>query len=218
MSEFFRPAQRALQDGYGSRPLADRAHDKLVNTSIDEQTAAFIEGCDFFYLATVDDTGRPTVSYKGGAPGFVWVVDEKTLLFPSYDGNGMFLSMGNIQASPEIGMLFMDFEHPHRLRVQAKAHLLYDEDVLSFYPGADLVVKAEVSETFINCPRYVHQYKRVASSRYTPDTEGHAPIPGWKRLDVVQDVLKPEDVEAVKKAGGTITEERLIEMLQAGDI
>ncbi len=76
-----------------------------------------------FFLSTVDHNGRPTVSYKGGDPGFVRVLDATTLAFPSYDGNGMYYSMGNISAHPEIGCLFIDFERPFRLRLQGRAEV-----------------------------------------------------------------------------------------------
>jgi uncharacterized protein YecE (DUF72 family) len=66
----------------------------------------------------VDGSGQPTCSYRGGDPGFVKVVEPGTIAFPSYDGNGMFLSMGNIRATAKVGLLFIDFETPHRLRVQ----------------------------------------------------------------------------------------------------
>ena len=63
---------------------------------------------------TIDHHGRPTVSYKGGDPGFVRVLDGKTVALPCYDGNGMFYSMGNLLGNPQVGMLFVIFENPHR--------------------------------------------------------------------------------------------------------
>ena len=74
-----------------------------------------------FFLATCDADGNPQCSYKGGDPGFVRVVDDRTLAFPVYDGNGMFLSLGNIRAHANVGMLFIDFEHPNRVRVNGVA-------------------------------------------------------------------------------------------------
>ena len=68
-----------------------------------------------FFLSTVDERGRPTVSYKGGAPGFVRVSAPNELLFPVYDGNGMFLSLGNIASTAQVGLLFISFEPARRL-------------------------------------------------------------------------------------------------------
>src|SRR5690606_3046802 len=94
----------------------------IVHDAFTPQEIAFIEARDFFFLSTVDPNGRPTVSYKGGAPGFVSVRDN-TLVFPCYDGNGMFLSVGNIEGNPNVGLLFMDFQTPRRLRVQGTARI-----------------------------------------------------------------------------------------------
>ena len=71
-----------------------------------------------FFLSTIDPAGRPTVSYKGGDPGFVRVLDRTTVAFPCYDGNGMFFSMGNLLGNVQVGLLFINFEKPHRLRLQ----------------------------------------------------------------------------------------------------
>ena len=80
-----------------------------------------------FFLATVDpDAGRPAY-YKGGDPGFVKVIDDVTLAFPCYDGNGMYLSMGNVASDGRVGMLFIDFEHPKRMRVEGTASLHFED-------------------------------------------------------------------------------------------
>ncbi len=98
MSEFYGPSQRALQDEFDTRRLADAHEMTIVAEGIDDDRKAFIESRDFFFLSTVGADGWPTVSYKGGPTGVVQVEDEQTIVFPSYDGNGMFLSMGNIAA------------------------------------------------------------------------------------------------------------------------
>ena len=122
---------------------------------IDDEAKAFIESRAFFFLSTVNHEGHPTVSHKGGAPGFVRVLDATTLVFPSYDGNGMFLSMGNIAGDGRIGLLFIDFETPHRVRVHANAIVSADDPLMGEYPGADLIVRATVIDSFVNCPRYI---------------------------------------------------------------
>ena len=95
MPEGFHDGSRSLQDRFDTRAIADRIDELLVHDTIDEGDRAFIEARDMFFLATADAEGRPTCSYKGGEPGFVRVVDEHTLAFPNYDGNGMYLSTGN---------------------------------------------------------------------------------------------------------------------------
>ena len=106
----FNDDHRYWQDRFDTRRVADRIDELLVSERIDENTKSFIESRDMFFLATCDTDGHPQCSYKGGDPGFVRVVDEQTIAFPVYDGNGMFLSLGNIRAHANVGMLFIDFE------------------------------------------------------------------------------------------------------------
>ncbi len=127
MSTFYGDEQRALQDQFDSRTLADTLEAVIVQPAIDDEAKAFIESRAFFFLSTVNHEGHPTVSHKGGAPGFVRVLDPTTLVFPSYDGNGMFLSMGNIAGDGRIGLLFIDFDTPHRVRVHANATVSADD-------------------------------------------------------------------------------------------
>jgi uncharacterized protein len=96
MSRLYGPIHRSLQDRFDTRRLADNVEQRVVGTEITEEHRVFIESRDMFWLATIDHQGRPTVSYKGGDPGFVRVLNTNTVAFPCYDGNGMFYSMGNL--------------------------------------------------------------------------------------------------------------------------
>ncbi len=201
-------AQRVLQDRFDSRRLADRLEQAIVTNRLsDAAHIAFIESRDFFFLSTVNESGEPTVSHKGGPTGFVRVLDERTLVFPGYDGNGMFLSMGNIAATGKIGLLFIDFETPNRVRVQATASVSDDDPLLAQFPGAQLLVRAHVDTAFVNCARYIHRHARLQTSRYVPDAAGNAPLASWKRIDVMQDVLPASDVGRAATAGGLMTGE-----------
>ena len=122
MSELYGQQHRLLQDEFDTTKLADRVKELIVVSEIPDEHKAFIESRDMFFLTTIDHRGFPTCSYKGGAPGFVKVLNNTTIVFPSYDGNGMFLSMGNIQANNKIGMLLIDFETPHRIRIHGTAN------------------------------------------------------------------------------------------------
>jgi hypothetical protein len=197
--------------------MADRIEQIGLKNEIGEEEKGFIESRDFFFLSTVNQHGQPTVSYKGGNPGLVKVVDANTLLFPSYDGNGMYLSMGNIGANAKVGFLFMDFERPYRLRVQGTAVLCDEPDLLARYKEAELVVRVTVSELWMNCPRYIHRYQRVKTSRYVPQEDAETPVCEWKRVDAVQDVLRPKELAQVQSAGGVIPTEDWIARVQAGD-
>lgn len=199
MSELFSDCHREIQDRYGARDLADRTEQAIVHSTFTVEDIAFITERDFFFLSTVDPNGHPTVSYKGGAPGFVRIEDN-TLVFPCFDGNGMFLSMGNIADDAKVGLLFMDFERPRRLRVQGLATL--DEGPSrEAVPGAQFLVRVKPLQIFVNCPRYVHKYQRVETSKYVPQDDGTAPLALWKRLEVVHDALPPEEQAAVQEHG-----------------
>lgn len=169
-----------------------------------------------FFLSTVDHNGRPTVSYKGGDPGFVRIADRKTLVFPNYDGNGMFFSMGNVARNRQVGMLFISFQRPHRIRVQGTATVSRDDPMMSAYKEADMIVRVALSELWQNCPRYVHRYQKITPSRYVPREACETPLAEWKRVAEVQDVLSEPDRERVR-ALGTIGAEEWIEKVKSGD-
>ena len=217
MSRLYGDNHRSLQEQFETRRLADAIEQVAMQTEVVGPHKDFIESRDMFFLSSVDHKGRPTVSYKGGDPGFVKVVDDTTVVFPSYDGNGMFLSMGNIRGNPNIGMLFISFEVPHRLRLQGEATLHDDDPAMDLYKEADLIVRVKVSEIFVNCPRYVHKYQKVDPSKYVPRTECATPLAGWKHIDMIQDVLPARDQGRAEKEGGIITEEEWYGKVAQGD-
>jgi uncharacterized protein len=195
VSGAYHEGSRAMQDRFDSRRLADRLEQRfLADAVISAEDRAFIERMDMFFLATADADGHPQCSYKGGAPGFVRVLDERTLMFPSYDGNGMFLSAGNVATNPYVGMLFIDFvsRRPSRLRVNGVASII-DADGDSGYPGAQFVMRVAVTQVFPNCPRYIHRMALVERSRFVPEEGREAPVPDWKRAEWACDVLPDGD-------------------------
>lgn len=193
MSDIFHPDQRALQDRFDTRRLADRLDKDIVHTGFTEGDREFIERLDMFFIATVDNRGRANCSYKGGAPGFVRIVDGQTLAFPNYNGNGMYLTMGNIAQTHEVGLLFIDFERQSRLRVNGVATLRHDDALLADYPEAQFIVRVRVREIFPACPRYIHKRTLVERSRFVPKQGESTPVPGWKKGDWVADVLPADD-------------------------
>jgi len=137
-------AARELQDRFDTRRLADRLVQVTVHDRFTADDRAFIEQRDMFFLASVDATGQPTCSYKGGDPGFVRVVDDRTLVFPNYDGNGMFLSMGNLAATHRVGLLFIDFETGDCLHLAVHASIAWDAAQVAAVPGALRLLRLEV--------------------------------------------------------------------------
>lgn len=174
----YHAGMRELQDRFDTRRLADRLDEKLRRSAFTDEDRAFIESQAMFFLATADATGRPDCSYKGGLPGFVRVTGASELSFPSYDGNGMFRSLGNVLANPRVGLLFLDFEQPRRLRVNGKATIV--ENQIGF-EGAQLVVRVQAEAIFPNCPRYLHRLQLVELSAYAPRPGYEPPEPAWKR-------------------------------------
>ena len=220
MSEFYGPAQRALQDEFDTRRLADAHLTTTIADGIDDDRTAFIESRNFFFLSTIGADGWPTVSYKGGPAGVVQVEDENTIVFPSYDGNGMFLSMGNIDSGGDsgakIGLLFIDFETPNRLRLHVTATVHRDDPAMERFPGAELIVRGRVNSTFANCARYIHPHQRLRSSDYVPDGQGAQPYPAWKRIDLIQPFLPEKDQGLAAEAGGEIGVDEYARRLASG--
>jgi predicted pyridoxine 5'-phosphate oxidase superfamily flavin-nucleotide-binding protein len=196
MDGLYHEGQRRLQERFDTERLANRIEERLVRAWIDDGDRAFIERCDMLFLATADEEGRPNCSYKGGDPGFVRVLDEQTIAFPSYDGNGMFLSAGNALANPNVGILFINFEERSRLRLNGVASIDLDDPLLSELEGAQLVVRVRATEVFPNCPRYIHHYELVERSRFVPRSECATPAPAWKTREWSKDVLPAGDPAA----------------------
>ena len=193
MADLYHDGNRQLQDRFDTRRLADRIEERIVHDQIDDGDRAFIEARDMFFIATTDEDGQPQSSYKGGEPGFVRVLDEKTIAFPLYDGNGMYLTAGNLMTTKKVGLLFIDFEGRKRMRLNGVASVADDDPLLADFPEAQLIVRVSATEVFPNCPRYIHEYKLVKRSRFVPKRECETPVPQWKQSDWAHDVLPEND-------------------------
>ncbi len=190
----YHDGNRRYQDAYDTRRLADRIEERFFpRPRIDDDDRAFIEACDMVFIATADAKGRPQCSYKGGEPGFVRVLDERTIAFPNYDGNGMYLSAGNAVVNPHVGLLFIDFVQRKRMRLNGIATNSDDDPLLAEFPEAQFLWRIEATEVFPNCPRYIHHYELVERSRFVPHTECRTPVPAWKTRDWSKDVLRADD-------------------------
>jgi predicted pyridoxine 5'-phosphate oxidase superfamily flavin-nucleotide-binding protein len=193
MSALYEESHRRLQRQFDTQRLADRIEERLFRSALTDEDRAFIERLDLFFLATVNSRGEPSCSYKGGDPGFVRVLDPHTLVFPCYDGNGMYLSMGNVAENGNVGMLFIDLCSPKRLRVNGTARIEPPTFVAPVFPGAQFVVAVAIREVFPNCPRYIHKYALVERSQFVPHEGTTTPVPKWKQMDWARDVLPHGD-------------------------
>ncbi len=175
-----------LQDKFATRKLAERLADRATET-LEASQREMISNANMFFLATCDERGLPTVSYKGGAPGFVRVVDDQTIAFPNYDGNGKYQSMGNVLQNPNVGMLFIDFEGQLRLRIQGEASIDDNDPLMTEYHEAQFIVRVKITESYRNCPRYIHKQSFVEASEYIPQVGRETPQPEWKSSPDLQD-------------------------------
>jgi predicted pyridoxine 5'-phosphate oxidase superfamily flavin-nucleotide-binding protein len=189
----YHAGMRALQDLRETRPLADRLEQVVVRDAFTAEDRAFIQRCPMFFIATADAHGQPDCSYKGGLPGFVRVLDDTTLAIPDYDGNGMYRSWGNVLANPQVGLLFIDFENPKRLRVNGSARLEPDDPLREEFPGAVFMVRIAVQRIFPNCPRYIHRMATAELSVHAPRPDYTPPTPAWKTFEAFRDALPARD-------------------------
>lgn len=193
MQPAYHDAMRQLQDRFDTRRLADRLDEQLARNAFTAEDRQFVESRQLFFLASADAQGRPDCSFKGGAPGFVRVTGDDELAFPSYDGNGMFRSLGNLLVNPAVALLFIDFDTPRRLRVNGRASIADDDPLRQEFAGAQLVVRVRAERIFPNCPRYIPRMTMVEASPYVPRTGYTPPVPKWKRFEVFADVLPHDD-------------------------
>jgi predicted pyridoxine 5'-phosphate oxidase superfamily flavin-nucleotide-binding protein len=186
----YHEGNRDLQARFGSVALADRLLEKTHRTAFTAGDKAFIESLPFFFLATADAEGRPDCSFKGGAPGFVQVVAPDLLIYPDYDGNGMFKSLGNIRSNPHVGLLFIAMsDKPKRLRVSGTAELSFDDPRLADFPGGQLLALIKPTHVFPNCPRYIPDMTLGAASLYVPEAGKSHVEPAWKGFPEFKDVV-----------------------------
>jgi predicted pyridoxine 5'-phosphate oxidase superfamily flavin-nucleotide-binding protein len=188
----YHQGQRELQDRFASRALADRLDETLRRETFNDADKAFVEESPFFFLATADAQGRPDCSFKGGAPGFARIAAPDLLVFPDYDGNGMFRSLGNIAVNSHVGLLFMRIgDKPGRLRINGRAELAFADSELEDVPGAQMLVKVTPTDIFPNCPRYIPQLQLIEPSIYAPQADVAPVEPVWKSFDAFKDVVPP---------------------------
>jgi hypothetical protein len=193
VDNLYHEGMRRLQDRRETRSLADRLNHVTVRAAFTDDDRAFIQRCPMFFIATADAHGCPDCSYKGGLPGFVRILDDRTLAIPDYDGNGMYRTWGNVLVNPRVGLLFLDFEQPKRIRVNGTAQLSEDDPLLAHCPGAVFMVRVTAIQIFPNCPRYVHKMQLVEHSVYAPRPDYTPPTPAWKTSDSFRDALPPRD-------------------------
>lgn len=150
----FTPAVREVQARDGSRAQYARAFesgDEVRNAEFGPDEAAFIHAQRSFYMATVSETGWPYVQHRGGAPGFLRVVDAKTLSFADLPGNRQFISVGNLAQDDRVALILMDYTHRQRLKLLGR--LSVEESPGTGRTERTMTIQVEAFDW--NCPKYI---------------------------------------------------------------
>jgi predicted pyridoxine 5'-phosphate oxidase superfamily flavin-nucleotide-binding protein len=188
----FHQGNRDLQQQFGSTALADRLVERLRRSEFNDEDREFIHSLEFFFLATAAPDGPPDCSFKGGAPGFVRIVRPDLLVWPDYDGNGMFKSLGNISLNPFVGLLFIRMgAAPKRVRVNGRAEVVLDDPLMREFVGAQALVRVTPIDIFPNCPRYIPDLATGKPSPYVPHADQPPLEPSWKSNPAWQEVVPP---------------------------
>lgn len=106
----------------------------------------WITKADTFFIASVHPESGADASHRGGYPGFVQVLETNKLMFPDYSGNNMFNTLGNLTVNPNVGWLFIDFEQGHTLQLTGKAHIIWEDERLTKFAGAERLIKFHINE------------------------------------------------------------------------
>ncbi|WP_342074932.1 pyridoxamine 5'-phosphate oxidase family protein [Yoonia sp. SS1-5] len=195
--DMYGKGSRALQDRYKARGVADLIQKATCVSSFDDDQFGyrdFIESATYFFLAT--SSGENTdCSFKGGPKGFIRITGPNTLVFPDYDGNRMYKSLGNITDNPNVGLLFLRFDNEEgnrylRVRINGKATVHDDHPLKSELAGAKRIVEVETSYIYLNCPRYIPEMTLVEESAHIPQEGEEQPVPGWKMKPGIKEALE----------------------------
>ena len=193
---FFIDDHRKLQKKFGGTRVANALFEKRVHKEISIHEKEFIEKSQFFFIASGQDQVIDC-SIKCGNPGFVRVIAPDRIIWPDYDGNLMFRTLGNIVANPSVSLLFVNFDNPSKvnspgqmgkLRLNGRAKVQEDLDKNTF-EGAKNVVLVEIDFVIPNCPRYLPDMKVVKQSNYIPQKGKEVPTPEWKTRDYIKPLL-----------------------------
>lgn len=154
--EKFHGGEHAAQLRWGTASLWDETRrQRLLWQAIPEILHARIEAALFFFLATSSRDGRCDCSFKGGGPNLVRMLGQRRLAFSDFDGNGAFMSLGNIVENPFVGLLFIDFNDGARLRVNGRAVIHDTGEFKVLFPEAPRVVVVDVEQVVPNCTNHV---------------------------------------------------------------
>lgn len=165
----FSPAVKAAQDRLGSRKAYARMEEKGWRDRVTPDLAAYIAERDSLYLATASADGQPYIQHRGGAKGFLKVLDDKTLAFADFGGNKQFITLGNLSENDKANLFLMDYANRQRIKIWGRAEMIED-DVALMERLADDGYKGKPERALLfhitvwdsNCPQHI-------TPRYTED-------------------------------------------------
>lgn len=161
----FTPAVKAIQERKGSRrTYARMEREGGWSTSITPELAAFLSELDMFYLATASANGQPYVQYRGGPPGLLKVLDERTLGFADFGGNRQYVTLGNLSENPKALIFLMNYVNRQRIKIWGTARVVEGDSgledrlrELTYSAKVERVILFEVEAWHMNCQQHIHQ-------------------------------------------------------------
>lgn len=172
----FTSAVKAIQSEKGSRQSYSKVEQHGWNTTVTPNLKSFLSELDMFYLGTANREGQPYIQYRGGSPGFLKVIDEKTLGFADFTGNRQYITLGNLSENSKAFIFLMDYANSRRIKLWGTARVLEDSAELlerlrdPEYPGkAERAILFSIEAWDINCPQHIH--KRFPQAAIAPVIE-----------------------------------------------
>ena len=173
----FTPAVKSIQTTKGSRASYARMEEGgSWETKVTPELEAFLADLDMFYLGTSNVAGQPYIQYRGGSPGFLKKVDERTLGFADFGGNRQYITLGNLSDNPKAFIFLMDYARSRRIKLWGKARVVESDPQLleklrdPSYPGkVERAILFEIEAWDVNCPQHIH--KRFSQKQVGPVIE-----------------------------------------------
>ncbi|MFN3153408.1 pyridoxamine 5'-phosphate oxidase family protein [Bremerella sp.] len=173
----FTPTVKAIQAEKGSRSSYANMEERAGwETTVTPELEAFLATQDMFYLGTANSEGQPYIQYRGGTPGFLKVIDKKTLGFADFGGNRQFISMGNLSENPKAFIFLIDYARSRRIKLWGKARVMEGDDQLeaklsdpSYHGQVERAILFDIEAWDVNCPQHIH--KRFTPKQIAPVIE-----------------------------------------------
>jgi predicted pyridoxine 5'-phosphate oxidase superfamily flavin-nucleotide-binding protein len=159
----FTPAVKSIQTKKGSRAAYAKVESRGWRTRVTPDLTEFLAELDMFYLGTASAEGQPYIQYRGGPPGFLKVLDDRTLAFADFGGNRQYITLGNLSENPRAYIFLMDYANQRRVKLWGTARVVEDDGEMLAkvsdpeYPGeVERAIVFTVEAWDINCPQHIH--------------------------------------------------------------